>query len=65
MDDTKRLDWLLGHPGASCEMSIGVGGAVEYCYIAWFQEGYHYIVRGKDFRECIDNALTGKEEKWM
>lgn len=49
---------MLAHLGANAEI------LPEYCFISWWQESRYLVVRGADFRECIDNALDGKTEEW-
>lgn len=61
VNDTQRLDWLLNHPGAEWDNTREHWG--EWAYIIWFSESYHYLARGKDWRECIDNAIAGNVEK--
>jgi hypothetical protein len=60
--DTERLNWMLAHLGANCDMTIRDGKPDEH-YITWFSNSAWWTVRGKDFRECIDNAIAGRVEK--
>ncbi len=65
--DTKRLDWLLNHPGADWDFYVESKSRIwqvidATSYIKWFSESEWRIVRGKDWRECIDNAIANKFE---
>lgn len=58
-DDTRRLDWLLAHLGADCD--IARDGVTHW--ITWFSNSAWWTVRGESFRECIDNAIAEKAER--
>jgi len=60
--DTDRLNWVLAHIGANFDFKI-VDHKPEEHYITWFSNSAWWTVRGKDFRECIDNALAERVEK--
>jgi hypothetical protein len=62
MNDSARLEWLFDHGGADLDYRV-VDGHIAFFYIRWFSDSDWYIVRGKDWRECIDNAIDGKAEK--
>lgn len=61
--DTKRLDWMLAHLGSNCDAGVDKDGK-PYCFISWWHESKFLVVRGKDYRECIDHALAGKAVEW-
>jgi hypothetical protein len=59
---TERLNWTLAHIGANFDFKIKEGKPEEH-YITWFSNSAWWTVRGKDFRECIDNAIAGRAER--
>jgi hypothetical protein len=60
--DTERLNWVMTHLGANFDFEVKSGKAGEH-YITWFSNSAWWTARGKDFRECIDNALAERIEK--
>lgn len=62
MDDTQRLDWMLAHPGA--DMDTAGAKARGGWRVVWFSESKYTVAYGTTPRECIDNAIAGKVEKW-
>jgi len=61
-EDTERLDWLLGHPGAELDVDKMRKGVVTRWHVKWFRESKWYIAYGKTQRECIDAAIAGRVE---
>jgi hypothetical protein len=55
MTDSKRLDFVLAHrPEFDNHWREG------YYSMVWYEGDHHWITRGKDMRECIDQALEGE-----
>lgn len=54
--DTDRLNWILAHGPGLLDGTRGV------C-IGWFTDRCHHVALGRDYRECIDRAIRGEEDK--
>lgn len=63
LHDTARLNWVLQHTGARFDFDWRkqADGATENNshWIIWYQESQEHVAYGKDYRECIDNAILG------
>ncbi len=57
MNDTKRLDWVIGR-GVNFDSDRNQ----KDFWITWYQESYWRVARGKSWRCCIDAAMRNEYE---